>query len=436
MGRTPLKGGKNLMIFRSSDGKIVINVQNKEVTEEQVRIIFDIMSLINQQIINLNIKQIKDLFNMFVFPLFLTESETKEKICEALDKAEAHENEEKNIPDDDETHKYRYVGHNFFLIKQLSDILDIENFDILDIESYNSCQIQEFVKQVYRKPAKLEMSNTKLTNCLFDPKYSKAFEEGVEINVAGEKKAPLIITSNIVYSDPNLDRLGISKILTPFDCAVYDGICSIIAQPQNKLLATPNQIYEAFSGKPTKSKQVINNIVQSIEKLRSITINFDCTEHAKKKDPNIESYIVNENLLMCRGHRFSSCGTVTIGYQFLKMPCLYEYAKAVKQVLAVDRSLFDVGIERYTDDSILIVRYLLRRIEAMKNTHNSIKGRKIAYDTIFEASNIIPDMTKSERKRKRTMISKILNSWVERGYIKGFEEYTKGKTYAGIEISI
>ena len=424
------------MIFKSNDGKIVINVQNQELSEEQIKIIFDIMALINQQIINLNIKQIKDLFEMFVFPLFPENCKTKAQILEVLEKAEAHEIEEKQIPAGDEAYKYRYIGHNFFIIKQLSDILQIEDFDILNIESYNSTQVENFVKQVYRKPAKLEMSNTKLTNCLFDPDNIEKFVEGTPINVASPKKPKLFITANIVYSDPNLDKLGINKILTPFDCAVYDGICSIIAQPQNKLLATPNQIYEAFSGKPTKSKQVIQNIVKSVEKLRSITINFDCTEHAKKKDPHIETYIVNENLLMCRGHRFSSCGTVTVGYQFLKMPCLYEYAKAVKQIIAVDRSLFDVGIDRYTDDSILIVRFLLRRIEAMKNTHNSVKGRKIAYDSIFKASNISLEMTKSERKRKRTMIEKILYSWQERGYIKGFQEYMSGKTYAGIEINI
>ena len=72
---------------------------------------------------------------------------------------------------------------------------------------------------------------------------------------------------------------------------------------------------------------------------------------------------------------------VFYGYELLDEPILYTYAKEVQQVLCYPVKLLEV--EKFnTKETILIKRYLLVRIETMKNTRNNISAKKIFYDRI------------------------------------------------------
>lgn len=82
--------------------------------------------------------------------------------------------------------------------------------------------------------------------------------------------------------------------------------------------------------------------------------------------------------------------------------------------------------------------YLAKRVELMRYRRNAVKNDVILYETIFKECQVgdWTTLNKTEKKRKRETIAKILEDWVKKEYIKNFAVTTSGKTQTGVKISL
>ena len=323
--------------------------------------------------------------------------------------------------------------------KEKADIAELQKFFIELKEKENSLPsgANEALDQkirtkiISRKPNYFTMLNTKASNFLFDCDPEHDFSEARNINVGGKGKEVLISLQSFVSVAEQL----LPATLTPYDGEVMNGVCTLLENGQYYF--TDGQVYEAFTGKTTKSKTALEKVNQSIRKMRHTDINLNWAAHARQKGldlPDDFTCVVGKYLLPVDYYDFSLNGQVVKGYKLIQVPALYEYAKAVKQLQTINnRKLLDVGISN-TEDTITIKNYLLRRIGSMKNPHSKISNT-ILFDTVFKACGL--EVNRKEKGRKVSAIRTMLDTWIKQGYIKAYEEKTeKNREITGVIISV
>lgn len=323
--------------------------------------------------------------------------------------------------------------------KEKADIAELQKFFIELKEKENSLPSGAIealdqkirTKIISRKPNYFTMLNTKASNFLFDCDPEHDFSEARNINVGGKGKEVLISLQSFVSVAEQL----LPATLTPYDGEVMNGVCTLLENGQYYF--TDGQVYEAFTGKTTKSKTALEKVNQSIRKMRHTDINLNWAAHARQKGldlPDDFTCVVGKYLLPVDYYDFSLNGQVVKGYKLIQVPALYEYAKAVKQLQTINnRKLLDVGISN-TEDTITIKNYLLRRIGSMKNPHSKISNT-ILFDTVFKACGL--EVNRKEKGRKVSAIRTMLDTWIKQGYIKAYEEKTeKNREITGVIISV
>ena len=316
--------------------------------------------------------------------------------------------------------------------KEKADIAELQKFfielkekeDFLPSGAMEALDQRIRTKIISRKPNYFTMLNTKASNFLFDCDPEHDFSEVRNINVGGKGKEVLISLQSFVSVAEQL----LPATLTPYDGEVMNGICTLLENEQYYF--TDGQVYEAFTGKTTKSKTALEKVNQSIRKMRHTDINLNWAAHARQKGldlPEDFTCVVGKYLLPVDYYDFSLNGQVVKGYKLIQVPALYEYAKAVKQLQTINnRKLLDVGISN-TEDTITIKNYLLRRIGSMKNPHAKI-ANTIVFDTVFKACGL--EVSRVEKSRKIKTIYTMLESWIKQGYIKAYEKRTGKKNEA------
>jgi len=284
---------------------------------------------------------------------------------------------------------------------------------------------------ISKKPNYFTMLNTKASNFLFDCDPEHDFSEVRNINVGGKGKEVLISLQSFVSVAEQL----LPATLTPYDGEVMNGVCTLLENGQYYF--TDGQVYEAFTGKTTKSRTALDKVNKSIQKMRHTDINLNWAAHARQKGldlPEDFTCIVGKYLLPVDYYDFSLNGQVVKGYKLIQVPALYEYAKAVKQLQTItNRKLLDVGISN-TEDTITIKNYLLRRIGSMKNPHSKISNT-ILFDTVFKACGL--EVNRKEKGRKVSAIRTMLDTWIKQGYIKAYEEKVeRNREITGVIITV
>ena len=200
---------------------------------------------------------------------------------------------------------------------------------------------------------------------------------------------------------------------------------------------TTSQIYEAMTGKPTRNKNIVEKIDNSVMNLMQSLIHVNYTNQAKARGLDCKKAIIKENILHCKGITITfPNGEVSTGWQLLAPPALYEYAQTTKQIITVEEKLLSAPKITNTDDVIVIKHYLLRRIAAMKNTHNNMDSNKIVFDTILQECDI--NETSTSRRflqKKRNIVLNLLDAWKKDGYISDFSTYNSNNNkIIGVEI--
>ena len=248
---------------------------------------------------------------------------------------------------------------------------------------------------------------------------------------------------------------------TEYDRNVYNAVASLYVYGDPSHIVTPAMVYRAMTGltdaeKPTAGQ--LAAVARSLDKMRFIRARIDCTEELKMRHITLNSQQINNgeidtSLLMAEAVKVKAGGQTVKAYHILKVPILYEYAAAVKQVLTVSASTLDIkelnpdgsaGARLpNTESRILIKGYLIRRIEGMKGK-NKLNNPVVAlYDyqrdgeTHYGLYSITGkvDPTREEMRRIREDAEKMLAYWKATGYITDYEVQTQGKKITGFKIT-
>lgn len=287
---------------------------------------------------------------------------------------------------------------------------------------------------LFNKPNFLKMPNTKLSNVLFDA--TKNLTKMANIKVSEEKaKEEISIKARLSFVPlDNMENIELPTRITAYDKAVHDAICSIYANGNMRM--SSNQIYEAMTGKQTKDAKMLDKVDDSIIKLMMSLVYVNYTDQAKAWGLDCEETKFKANILYCKGItiKFSN-GEEATGWQLIEPPTLYQYALETKQIVTVDKALLCTSKVKNSEDVIAIKHYLLRRIELMKNRKNNVESNNILFSTIFSYCGIKGN--RENIRKKRNIISTLLQEWKNIGYIKDFFEYKGQKNkILGITITL
>jgi hypothetical protein len=338
----------------------------------------------------------------------------------------------------------------FFAIQYLEAVLYTKdaNIEPPDIEAYISLYIPsasqltfdaiETLAQINgavttQKLKNFVLPNHKLMHELVKKGEAGSGDVGVEFSVENVMPAfPDIKTTATLIYDENVE---LPKNYTLYDRAVFNAICSLYEAGIKSF--TPAMVFRAMTGRENteairESNSNLKRIQASIERQRTALVKINCKDEFEKRKLPFKAF--DENILMASG--FGDIvvnGMLTKGYVLKYEPILYSYCKATTQVITVPIHLLNTKTVKNKPDVIVIKEYLIRQIELLKKgkRHN----KKMLYETIFTECGIsFESKDRTEQKRDRDCIKKILEEWKEKQYIKAYREYTQGRKVMGVEI--
>lgn len=306
---------------------------------------------------------------------------------------------------------------------------DFMNGTFGNIQSINTIEKLDSIP-----PIKYIMANNKFMNKL----SSGELVEGLtELLVIDKKKKQVVTPISLNYDDENIQIANKDKRFTPYDRAVHNSVCSIFEAGNSTF--TPDQVYRCMNGLNNTEKvspQAIESVTESIDKIRRMYTKILIDKEAKEY--GLDKIIMEDHILSAKKITLEAGGHEVVGYKFNysnnSKPIIYEYAQITGQVLTIPRELLNTkDVIRSTTEVTIIREYLIRRIEVMKRKGNKHQSNKIRFISIYKEIGQ-DDPTKQKAQRVRENIEKLLGSFKDNDYIKGYKFYKEGRSFKGIEI--
>lgn len=286
-----------------------------------------------------------------------------------------------------------------------------------------------------KQSQKAVMINTKLNNVLQKENANDLFGASFSVNNAPKRSNKVNEQKMMCTVQLEQDDIQLSREIDAYDRAIQDAVCSILENGNRYF--TSEQLARAFVGTDNSvrgiSKKRMDKIHETIEKLANIRAVIIYTNKKGRK------FEVKNYLLPIKSFRKMTSDTYI--YKLLDEPAIYSYAKSKRQLITIPAEIMNVQLSiKDTDDIVLIKRYLLRRIEMMKNKNNHISNYCISYDSILNELGVNDRVANVAKKKVyvRRAVNELLQFYVDKGYIDGFEEYRKDKSKQinGIKIII
>jgi len=268
----------------------------------------------------------------------------------------------------------------------------------------------------------------------------RIIQEQVEVEVSN-KKSVVTVTSLVSLNYTGELSAKVAK-LTAYDRVVLNTICSLYLADNR--IVTISSIFKTMNHtdkEPKKSQK--GKIRHSLEKLNNHIITIDFSNEAQNdyldaeavaKDDRIVEYSISDRLVNFRVHRIKTTrGTVTDAIEILSEPTLLTYSliKKNKQIITIPAGMLNVeGVVNITDDVIVIKEYLAKQTRLISEGE---RNKKLLFDTIYKECDLKPK-DKTEAKRYRDTITKILDEWKGKGYITAYNMTKQGKSIDGVEI--
>ena len=266
--------------------------------------------------------------------------------------------------------------------------------------------------------------------------------------------------------------------LTEHERQVSDAVISLWEASRKENLPpifTVSQIFRAMpGGSDQPSPQQKGAITKTLEKFSRLHIYMDAPEEMRRRgviDDN-RNWTVDENYLQWRRHTVTTRNGKKIaqGYEILGQPIMLTYSMMTRQLLTVPAEIITIEkvkggkpsgeLIAMTADRQAMTGYIVRRIAIMKNDQERAKDAKRKYDakrrndttledkplsafvaqehtirfeTIFDETGV------ATTNRDRTMDNRnfcfsVLDYLKAKGYIKGYEKQTKGRSITGVKI--
>lgn len=286
----------------------------------------------------------------------------------------------------------------------------------------------EFFNPTY--PANKKILRSKLAQNL--PECINADNGKVDLTVNTMKKT-------IVRIDTDKIALSSNVKFTLFDRQVHEAVCTLWGEKVKTF--TAEQIYRAINNLPPDAAifgmdSRLAEIEESLEKISSIRITIDDTEQWAQYFPKAENIKIEHGVNLLYTHAVivtTKMGNPKKAWELLTAPPVYAYTERYNQLSTVPFYLLDTRKKIKNTKEVSLMRdYLSGEIEYMRHGK---RNETILYSTIFEKCEINENgLAQAQRNRKRTYIKKILEAFTENGYIGGYEETKKGRTYNGVKI--
>lgn len=357
---------------------------------------------------------------------------------------------------DDDPENYKIVVFSLErVMNEIGDIYLLHKSHVIAelVKEKSLCPKKDLpnVKPCY--PDKLALLNTRITQYIFDSSRCKDLVEPLDIGL----KAPAKTTKNpkaikSVQCLQVIDGMDLPANIGVFDKVVLSSICTLYEEffksgKTGDMIVTPQMIYQCYAGKSASKKAQIDNVVKSVRKMMATIVSFDWREHAvakkllSKEDAEVLSksenfVVVRQNMIYAQEIFAQVNGARVMAFQLFRTPVLYEYSRSVGQIVTIPKNLLQISDLKNTDEIALMKIYLAMRIELMRNKRNSVKSNSILYESITRECQTKnwESLDKTEKKRKRETVSKILDNWKTERYIKGYTIIKKGNTQTGVEV--
>ena len=257
------------------------------------------------------------------------------------------------------------------------------------------------------------------------------------IPVRTDDKGKLTVSARLAFDNlPNV--IFPQSLADPFNRAVLDSALSLFLAGNTHF--TAESIYYEMTGNNRRSqhpnREILKDIVKAIEILSLGRVFIDATNEAKAKGYKFQQTHFEGYLLPLDGlHVVLMNGVKVDAYEFLKEPVLFSYAKQKGQVLtcSIDMLALPESLNM-TRDNVILQRYLIERIEGMKNPHNNL-GCVILYESIYEALGK-QEASRVMKGKIRDKVKAFLDNWKDLAYIAGYSEIVEGRLIRSIRIDL
>lgn len=314
------------------------------------------------------------------------------------------------------------------LLKIYKKSLELKQSKNDDAIKLQSTKIQK-VNSIY-------INNTKVANIINQLPLNN---KNVRANVTIDKQKKTLTTlniSNINYTNNSnsLINFKANNNINYFDSFVHDTVCTYWETGQD--IITPTMILRAMRGNPKKtnfSKQQIETVRKSLDKMRLTSINLDISGEAKLKQWNNQDnqIIIKGYLLPLTGITVITGGNKIDGYKLLDEPPLWQYAKKTNQRLTVSSDL----IRPLSFDKYGLIYYLIKRLYLIKYGKETKHSNIIDLEKMFNKLGLGEEYkNKTQKKRILNNMTEILDTWAQKKHIKKYEVIIEGKTNSKIKI--
>lgn len=258
------------------------------------------------------------------------------------------------------------------------------------------------------------------------------------VNTGGKGK--LFVIASIRFEDlPDKLRSKLAdKKFFYFLKAVIDSITSLKIAGNN--YQSPQTVALAMNGYKENyeraGQEFLKQVEEAIEIGRHTWLKIDATNEAKAKGYNFQEVNFDGPLIPSYGLEVVDMnGQRVKAYEIFKEPILYSYASQKREIYICSADMLALPKKlKLTVENVILQRYLIERIEGMKNPHN-VLGPVILYETIYQVLGI--QETSREYKRKtRDKVKKFLDNWKDLAYIKDYHEESQGGLIRSIRIDL
>ena len=228
------------------------------------------------------------------------------------------------------------------------------------------------------------------------------------------------------YYSINFDELeketgiAVSQKLTAFDKRVYVAVYAISRELKTNIMSV-GQIYVAMGNKGQPAPNQTEKINESLTKMGMARVYLDNTEETTVNKGYTTFKYDGPLLPFERVSAYINGGLSNAAIHILSELPLMRFARERNQITTIERKLLETPLNQ-TVETLGIEDYLLERIAKMKNPKDK-SSKKMLYSTIFEKCGITEKKQKSRAPEK---IAKILNHYMNCGFIKSYSQTAEG----------
>lgn len=317
-------------------------------------------------------------------------------------------------------------------------------------DSLTTEQVREILPRLESViPQKHLIPNNKLANSLTTKVTTKDILDASAIDfvVSGRGKSEITTRCILSYEGENL-KLSSRQPFTEYDRQVADAVTSLYEYGDESHIVTAATVYRAMihaTGTETPSPQGIGAVTRSLDKMRFVRVQIDCSEELTRRKLSLNGAQITRGkidtyLLALDKLEVMAGGQKVAAYQVIKTPILYDYSRLTGQVLTVPAKLLEIRDKSgakvpNSERRIAVKGYLLRRVERMKGKNASKQSNHILYSNLY-ASVCDGEPTEKEQRLIREYVGLVLDSWRRDRYITGYVELTQGRKKIGVDIKI